>query len=67
MLRYIAKEINGFDPILWRIRYFSHVINLIIQAFLFSAKNRIGEDLDSQYKAINLAIQEVGKLVKEAN
>jgi hypothetical protein len=67
MLRYIANEIEGFDPVLRRIRCFGHVINLVIQAFLFGAKNRSGDDLDSQHEAINLAIQEVGKLSKEAS
>ena len=56
MLCHIAQEIDGFDPILRRIRCFGHVINLVIQAFLFGAKNRTGEDLDSQHEAINLAI-----------
>jgi hypothetical protein len=56
MLRCIANEIEGFDPILRRIRCFGYVINLVIQAFLFGAKNRRGKDLDSQHEAINLAI-----------
>ena len=67
MLRYIANEIEGFNPVLQRIRYFGHMINLVIQAFLFSAKTYSSNDLDSQHKAINLAIQEVSKLAKEAN
>jgi hypothetical protein len=47
MLCHITQEIDGFDLILQQIRYFSHIINLVIQAFLFGAKNRTGEDLDS--------------------
>jgi hypothetical protein len=67
MLHYIANEIKNFDPILRRVRCFGHIINLVIQAFLFGAKNRGGEDLMDQEEAINLAIQEIGLLAKEAN
>jgi hAT family C-terminal dimerisation region len=67
MLSHIADEIENFDPILRRVRCFGHVINLVIQAFLFGAKNRSGEDLADQEEAVNLAIQEVSHLAKEAS
>jgi hypothetical protein len=67
MLHYIANKIKNFDPILCRVCCFGHIINLVIQAFLFGAKNCGGEDLMDQEEAINLAIQEIGLLAKEAN
>ncbi|EED23625.1 hypothetical protein TSTA_070380 [Talaromyces stipitatus ATCC 10500] len=67
MLRYITKETENFDPILYRVRCFGYIINPVIQAFLFGAKNHGGEDLMDQEEAISLAIKEIRLLTKETN
>ncbi|RKK10738.1 hypothetical protein BFJ65_g14733 [Fusarium oxysporum f. sp. cepae] len=45
MLDDIAKEIDGLDPVARRLRCSGHIMNLIVQAFLFRSKaKKIQED-----------------------
>lgn len=57
MLDEIAKEITGLDPIARRLRCSGHIMNLIVQAFLFrSNAKKIQEDeqegIDEAYKRL---------------
>jgi hypothetical protein len=40
MLRHIADEITNFDPIIRRVRFFGHNLNLIAQSFLFGTTSK---------------------------
>lgn len=64
MLRFIARDpdINGFDPIVLRVRCFSHNLNLIAQAFLFGTTRQHSEARVDKDKAIKLAIREIYEL-----
>jgi hypothetical protein len=44
MLCHIAEEIEDFDPILYRVCCYGHILNLAVQAFLFSLLKQSGED-----------------------
>lgn len=68
MLRFIAKEIDDFDPKLRRVRCFGHKLNLCAQSFLFEAKGKKrGEDRRDEDEAIKLAISEVRQLQEDLN
>jgi hypothetical protein len=56
MLHHIAEEIEDFDPILHRVYCYSHILNLAVQAFLFSSLKQTGKDRADKEDAINLAI-----------
>lgn len=62
MLSEIAKEIDGFNPVARRLRCSGHVMNLIVQAFLFrsNAKN-IQED---EQEGIDEAYNQLCRLAK---
>lgn len=55
MLRQIAKQVPGFDPIKQRLRCQGHVINLAVQAFLF-AKDQ---------EATDEAVRQLSQLAKD--
>lgn len=67
MLRYIAEEIDNFDPIFRRVRCYGHVLNLTVQAFLFGFSKRNGEDRTDEEDAIDQAIWEVSQLSEDSN
>lgn len=55
MLRHIAMEIPGFNPVKQRLRCQGHVINLAVQAFLF-AKDR---------EAMDEAVRQLSQLARD--
>jgi hypothetical protein len=57
LLAEIARTIDGFDPVAQRLRCNGHVINLIVQAFLFRSKAKIiqqdeQEGIDEAYERL---------------
>jgi len=56
MLRYIAEEIENFNPVLRRVRCFGHNLNRVAQAFLFGSTAKQGEGQQDEDKAIKIAI-----------
>jgi hypothetical protein len=72
MLDDIAKEINSLDPVARRLRCSGHIINLIVQAFLFQSKaKKIQEDkregINKAYKRLcRLSEREEGGIITKA-
>lgn len=63
MLDNIAKEIDRFDPVARRLCCSSHIINLIIQAFLFRSKaKKIQED---EQEGINKVYEQLYRLFEK--
>ncbi|KAK4921410.1 hypothetical protein LTR28_012767, partial [Elasticomyces elasticus] len=58
MLRWIAKEIPGFDPITRRIRCQGHIINLAVQAFLFEKDTEALEETLRQFQKLTTTERE---------
>jgi hypothetical protein len=67
MLHHIAEEIKDFDPILHRVRCYGHILNLVVQTFLFGSSNQSGGDRADEEDTIHLTIQEVTQLSKDSN
>ncbi|KAI8416531.1 hypothetical protein FOFC_02842 [Fusarium oxysporum] len=72
MLDDIAKEIDGLDPVARRLRCSGHIMNLIVQAFLFRSKaKKIQEDeregVDEAYERLcRLSEKEEGGIFTKA-
>ncbi|KAG6990477.1 putative AC9 transposase [Fusarium oxysporum f. sp. conglutinans] len=72
MLGDIAKEIDGLDPVARRLRCSGHIMNLIVQAFLFRSKaKKIQEDeregIDEAYERLcRLSEKEEGGIFTKA-
>ncbi|KAI8399992.1 hypothetical protein FOFC_18811, partial [Fusarium oxysporum] len=72
MLDDIAKEIDGLDPVARRLRCSGHIMNLIVQAFLFRSKaKKIQEDeregVDEAYERLRrLSEREEGGIITKA-
>ncbi|KAF6518143.1 hypothetical protein HZS61_002221 [Fusarium oxysporum f. sp. conglutinans] len=72
MLGDIAKEIDGLDPAARRLRCSGHIMNLIVQAFLFRSKaKKIQEDeregVDEAYERLRrLSEREEGGIITKA-
>jgi hypothetical protein len=72
MLDDIAKEIDGLDPVARRLRCSGHIMNLIVQAFLFRSKaKKIQEDeregIDEAYERLcRLSEREEGGIITKA-
>ncbi|KAH7460529.1 hypothetical protein FOMA001_g19543 [Fusarium oxysporum f. sp. matthiolae] len=72
MLDDIAKEIDGLDPVARRLRCSGHIMNLIVQAFLFRSKaKKIQEDeregIDEAYQRLcRLSEREEGGIITKA-
>ncbi|KAI8416734.1 hypothetical protein FOFC_03047 [Fusarium oxysporum] len=72
MLGDIAKEIDGLDPVARRLRCSGHIMNLIVQAFLFRSKaKKIQEDeregVDEAYERLRrLSEREEGGIITKA-
>ncbi|KAG7001541.1 putative AC transposase [Fusarium oxysporum f. sp. conglutinans] len=72
MLGDIAKEIDGLDPVARRLRCSGHIMNLIVQAFLFRSKaKKIQEDeregIDEAYERLcRLSEREEGGIITKA-
>ncbi|KAG7002669.1 ATP-dependent DNA helicase PIF1 [Fusarium oxysporum f. sp. conglutinans] len=72
MLGDIAKEIDGLDPVARRLRCSGHIMNLIVQAFLFRSKaKKIQEDeregIDEAYQRLcRLSEIEEGGIITKA-
>jgi hypothetical protein len=72
MLDDIAKEIGGLDPVARRLRCSGHIMNLIVQAFLFRSKaKKIQEDeregIDEAYERLcRLSEREEGGIITKA-
>lgn len=70
MLDDIAKEIDGLDPVARRLRRSGHIMNLIVQTFLFRSKaKKIQEDeregIDEAYQRLcRLSEREEGALLR---
>ncbi|KAH7461854.1 hypothetical protein FOMA001_g18915 [Fusarium oxysporum f. sp. matthiolae] len=70
MLDDIAKEIDGLDPVARRLRCNGHIMNLIVQAFLFRSKaKKIQDDeregIDEAYERLcRLSEREEGALLR---
>ena len=62
MLRRIAEEVEDFDPVLRRVRYFGHNLNRVAQAFLFGSTVKQGEGHEDEDEAIEMAIQDIAQL-----
>ncbi|KAH7465308.1 hypothetical protein FOMA001_g17224 [Fusarium oxysporum f. sp. matthiolae] len=72
MLDDIAKEIDSLDPVARRLRCSGHIMNLIVQAFLFRSKaKKIQEDeregIDEAYERLcRLSEREEGGIITKA-
>ncbi|RKK13981.1 hypothetical protein BFJ66_g18192, partial [Fusarium oxysporum f. sp. cepae] len=72
MLDDVAKEIDGLDPVARRLRCSGHIMNLIVQAFLFRSKaKKIQEDeregVDEAYERLcRLSEREEGSIITKA-
>ncbi|RKK06845.1 hypothetical protein BFJ65_g18398 [Fusarium oxysporum f. sp. cepae] len=72
MLDDVAKEIDGLDPVARRLRCSGHIMNLIVQAFLFRSKaKKIQEDeregVDEAYERLcRLSEREEGGIITKA-
>ncbi|KAI8411355.1 hypothetical protein FOFC_07949 [Fusarium oxysporum] len=72
MLGDIAKEIDGLDPVARRLRCSGHIMNLIVQAFLFRSKaKKIQEDererIDEAHERLcRLSEKEEGGIITKA-
>ena len=65
MLRYIAEEIENFNPVLRRVHCFGHNLNHITQAFLFGSTAKQEEGQQDEDEAIEIAIWDIAELQDE--
>ena len=62
MLAYFVRYVSGFKVKEKQLHYFTHILNLTVQAFFFS--NSAKKVINNEDKAINIIIYEAEQLLK---